>query len=64
MLMNVRKTLVLVESVSITRARTPVSAGPATRARSPGQSAEVGPALQYGACMPREGFASKEFSGV
>lgn len=40
-LMSVRKTLVLVESASITRARTPVSAESATRARSPGPSAEV-----------------------
>lgn len=39
--MNVRKTLVLEESVLITRARIPVSADQAIRARSPGQSAEV-----------------------
>lgn len=41
MWMSVRKTLVLVESVLITRARTPASAAPATRARSPGQNAET-----------------------
>jgi len=41
MLMNVRKTLVLVESVLITRARTPVSADLAIRAPSPGRSAET-----------------------
>lgn len=41
MLMNVRRTLVLVESVLITRARTPVSAELAIRAHSPGQNAEV-----------------------
>lgn len=41
MLMNVRKTLVLVESVLITRAHIPVSAGLAIRAHSPGQSAET-----------------------
>lgn len=41
MLMNVRKTLVLEESVLITRARIPVSADQAIRARSPGQSAET-----------------------
>lgn len=41
MLMNVRRTLVLVESVLITRARTPVSADLAIKAHSPGQSAET-----------------------
>lgn len=41
MLMNARKTLVLVESVSITRARTLVSAELATRAHLPGQNAET-----------------------
>lgn len=41
MLMNVRKTLVLVASVLIPRAPTPVSADLAIRAHSPGQNAEV-----------------------
>lgn len=41
MLMNARKTLVLVESVSITRDRTLVSAELAIRAHLPGQNAEV-----------------------
>lgn len=41
MWMNVRRILVLVESVLITRARTPVSAELAIRAHSPGQNAET-----------------------
>lgn len=41
MWMNVRKTRVPVESALITRAPTPASAAPATRARSPGRSAET-----------------------
>lgn len=41
MWMNVRRTPALVESVLITRAPTPVSAGLAIRAHLPGQSAEV-----------------------
>lgn len=41
MLMNVRKTPVLVENVLITRARIPASAELAIRAHSPGQSAET-----------------------
>lgn len=48
MLMNVRKTPVLVESALITRAPTPVSAELATRARSPGRSAEVWSSLGTG----------------
>lgn len=64
MWMNVRKTRVPVESALITRAPTPASAAPATRARSPGPSAEVRPLLGWGPCVLSEGFASKEFSGV
>lgn len=50
MWMNVRKTHVPGESALITRAPTPAIAAPATRARSPGRSAEVRPAGIGGMC--------------